>query len=46
VVCWCKTSNVGRFPYTVVYEADTLNGPQIFAIAHQSRAPGYWGDRI
>ena len=35
-----------RFPYTVVYEEDDLNGPQIFAIAHQSREPGYWNDRI
>ena len=35
-----------RFPYTVVYEEDEANGPQIFAVAHQSREPGYWGDRI
>ena len=35
-----------RFPYTVVYEEDDVNGPQIFAIAHQSREPGYWNDRI
>lgn len=35
-----------RFPYTVIYEEDQVNGPQIFAIAHQSRAPGYWDDRI
>ena len=35
-----------RFPYTVVYEEDEVNGPQIFAIAHQSREPGYWTDRI
>ena len=35
-----------RFPYTVVYEEDAVNGPRIFAIAHQSREPGYWGDRI
>ncbi|WP_349741366.1 type II toxin-antitoxin system RelE/ParE family toxin [Roseateles cavernae] len=35
-----------RFPYSVVYEEDQVNGPQIFAIAHQSREPGYWGDRI
>jgi plasmid stabilization system protein ParE len=35
-----------RFPYTVVYEEDALNGPQIFAIAHQSRAPGYWDERL
>jgi toxin ParE1/3/4 len=34
-----------RFPYTVVYGEDSVNGPQIFAIAHQSREPGYWQDR-
>jgi plasmid stabilization system protein ParE len=41
-----RSYHVDRFPYTVVYEEDVLRGPQIFAIAHQSRAPGYWGDRI
>ena len=35
-----------RFPYAVLYEEDEVNGPQIFAIAHQSREPGYWSDRI
>ena len=35
-----------RFPYTVVYETDELAGPQIFAIAHQHRAPGYWRARL
>jgi hypothetical protein len=35
-----------RFPYTVVYEEDVVGGPQIFAIAHQSREPGYWNGRI
>ncbi len=34
-----------RFPYTIVYEEDDVNGPQIYAIAHQSRKPGYWSDR-
>lgn len=34
-----------RFPHTVVYEEDALDGPRIFAIAHQSREPGYWSDR-
>lgn len=34
-----------RFPYTVLYEVDEANGPQIFAVAHQSREPGYWRDR-
>ena len=35
-----------RFPYTVVNEEDRVNGPQIFAIAHQSREPGHWNDRM
>lgn len=35
-----------RFPYTVVYEENDADGPRIFAIAHQSREPGYWTDRI
>jgi len=34
-----------RFPYTIVYEENDVNGPQIYAIAHQSREPGYWSDR-
>jgi plasmid stabilization system protein ParE len=34
-----------RFPYTLVYEEDATNGPQIYAVAHQSREPGYWSDR-
>ena len=34
-----------RFPYTVVYEPDESAGPQIFAIAHQRREPGYWRER-
>jgi plasmid stabilization system protein ParE len=34
-----------RFPYTVIYEMDAANGPQIFAVAHQSREPGYWLER-
>ncbi len=34
-----------RFPYTVIYEMDEANGPQIFAVSHQSREPGYWHER-
>ena len=33
-----------RFPYTVVYEEDP-RGPQIYAVAHQHREPGYWLER-
>lgn len=35
-----------RFPYTVLYEADIKAGPQIFAVAHQHREPGYWLARL
>jgi plasmid stabilization system protein ParE len=35
-----------QFPFTVFYEEDELKGPQIFAVAHQSREPGYWKDRL
>ena len=35
-----------RFPYTVIYAEDADHGPQIFAIAHQSREPGYWSARL
>lgn len=34
-----------RFPYTVIYEPDEKAGPQIYAIAHQHREPGYWATR-
>ncbi|HNU12136.1 MAG TPA: type II toxin-antitoxin system RelE/ParE family toxin [Rubrivivax sp.] len=34
-----------RFPYSLIYAEDGKRGPQIYAIAHQRRAPGYWSDR-
>lgn len=34
-----------RFPYTIIYEEDERAGPQIYAVAHQSREPGYWASR-
>lgn len=40
-----RTYPFGRFPYTILYAEDRLKGPQVFAIAHQSREPGYWRDR-
>lgn len=33
-----------RFPYTVIYEPSET-GPQIYAVAHQHREPGYWLER-
>lgn len=34
-----------RFPYTIIYQTldDTV---LIVAVAHQSRKPGYWKDRL
>ncbi len=34
-----------RFPYTLIYEEDPDLGPQIYAVAHQRREPGYWFGR-
>jgi len=34
-----------RFPFTVVYEP-AQSGPQIYAVAHQYREPGYWMERL
>ncbi len=34
-----------RFPYTPIYAEDSTRGPQIFAVAHQSREPGCWDNR-
>jgi plasmid stabilization system protein ParE len=34
-----------RFPYTVVYRENKETGPQIYAVAHHSREPGYWQGR-
>ena len=31
-----------RFPYTLVYAEGQTQGPQIYAVAHQSREPGCW----
>ena len=40
-----RVYHFNRFPYSVIYEENETDGPQIFAIAHQSREPGYWIDR-
>jgi plasmid stabilization system protein ParE len=33
------------FPYTLVYREDGEAGPQVYAVAHQRREPGYWQGR-
>lgn len=35
-----------RFPYSVIYDENEDVGPQIYAVAHQSREPGYWAARL
>ncbi len=35
-----------RFPYTLIYEEHVKLGPQIYAVAHQRREPGYWQGRV
>lgn len=40
-----RVAHFERFPYSLVYEDSAALGPQIFAIAHQRREPGYWRER-
>ena len=37
-----RVYHFARFPYSVVYEEHALDGPQIYAVAHQHREPGFW----
>jgi plasmid stabilization system protein ParE len=41
-----RTYHFDRFPYTLIYEVDDALGPQIYAVAHQRREPGYWRERV
>jgi plasmid stabilization system protein ParE len=34
-----------RFPCTVIHDEDPQSGPQVLAVSHQRREPGYWNDR-
>lgn len=40
-----RVHHFDRFPYTLVYEDNEERGPQIYAVAHQRREPGYWSRR-
>ncbi len=40
-----RVCHFNRFPYSLVYEEHPSRGPQIYAVAHQSREPGYWTGR-
>jgi toxin ParE1/3/4 len=34
------------FPYSLFYAEDESDGPQLYAVAHQSREPGFWSWRL
>ena len=40
-----RVFHLQKFPYGVVYCVDDA-GPQIYAICHHRRKPGYWKDRL
>ena len=41
----CRFAILRRFPYSVVYHLENEE-PFVVAVAHSSRAPNYWRDRI
>ncbi|HRC88196.1 MAG TPA: type II toxin-antitoxin system RelE/ParE family toxin [Thermoanaerobaculia bacterium] len=41
-----RTYPLRRFPYSIVFREDEDLGPQIYAVAHQRRRPGYWTQRL
>jgi toxin ParE1/3/4 len=36
----------GSFPYSLIYRERPGNIVQVIAVAHTSREPGYWKDRV
>lgn len=37
---------IDRYPYGLVYKLDKDKTIQVIAVAHTSRSPGYWKDRL
>ena len=35
-----------KFPYSILYRENDYSGPQVYAVAHQNREPGYWQTRL
>jgi toxin ParE1/3/4 len=44
--CGTRRVIVKGFPFWLVYKSSRSNCIIIFAIAHQSRRPGYWVNRV
>ena len=42
----CREATLRRYPYDLVYRVETNGTILIVAVAHSSREPGYWLDRI
>ena len=40
-----REAAVPKFPYSVIYRPLPTGDVQVIAVAHASRAPGYWRDR-
>ncbi len=40
-----RESGMTDYPYSVIYRALPTGDVQVIAVAHASRAPGYWRDR-
>ena len=40
-----REAAVPQFPYSVIYRPLPTGDVQVIAVAHASRAPGYWRDR-
>jgi plasmid stabilization system protein ParE len=41
-----RKSKVNRFPYFVIYRLTGKDSLQVLALAHTSREPAYWKDRL
>ena len=41
-----REAGVPDFPYSVVYRVLASGDVQVIAVAHASREPGYWRDRV
>ena len=42
----CREATLTRYPYSLVYRVEANGSILIVAVAHSSREPGYWLDRV
>lgn len=40
-----REAGLVRFPYSIIYRADSAGDVLVLAVAHSSREPGYWKNR-